>query len=182
MSPERTYLVNYAAYQVGWVAAVGGAALGHGTAGAAVALGLTLGHVVLARDRAAEAALVAVAAGAGVLVESWQIGQGTYRLIEGAPAAGLPPPWLLALWAQFATTFRFCLAHVITRPWAAALFGAVGGPLAFLAGERLGAVVLAVPAGPGLGRLVFAWAAALVGLSAVTRAVNARRPTPAYRL
>jgi hypothetical protein len=44
------------------------------------------------------------------------------------------------MWAQFATTFRFSLRTMITRPIPAALFGAAGGPIAFLAGERLGAV------------------------------------------
>ena len=45
------------------------------------------------------------------------------------------------------------------------LFGAVGGPIAFLAGERLGAVVLQVPLLPGLLRLVVAWALALAALA-----------------
>lgn len=181
MSPGRAHLVNYLAYQIGWAAAVGGAALGHGAAGAAVAAVLTLGHVALARDRAAETLLVVAALGTGAVVESWQIGQGTYRLLEGAPATGLPPAWLLALWAQFATTFRFCLARVVGRPWAAALFGALGGPLAFLAGERLGAVVLWAPVAPGVARLVVAWALALAWLSVVTRLVDARRPPAGYR-
>ena len=38
-----------------------------------------------------------------------------------------PPPWLLAMWAQFATTFRYSLRPVVTRPTRAALLGAAGG-------------------------------------------------------
>lgn len=182
MNPRRTVALNYAAYQIGWLAAVGGAALGWGTAGAAVAAVLTAAHVALARDRLAEVALVAVSLATGAVVESWQIGEGTYRLLEGAPARGLPPAWLLVLWAQFATTFRFCLRDVLRRPWAAVLLGALGGPVAFLAGERLGAVVLWAPVAPGLLRLVAAWAMALAWLSLVTRVVDARRAAPAYRV
>jgi len=121
-----------------------------------------------------------VALATGAVVESWQIAAGTYRLLDGVPAVGLPPAWLLVLWAQFATTFRFSLARVMTRPWAAALFGAAGGPLAFLAGERLGAVTLSLPMVPVLLRLVAGWAIALVWLSWLTRSAGAG-PATGYR-
>lgn len=176
MSARATFLLNYVAYQAGWLAAIGGAATGHGAAGAGFAAALTAAHVALARDRRGEAALVAAALVTGLAVESWQIGSGTYRLLEGAPAGGVPF-WLLMLWAQFATTFRFSLARVMTRPARAMLFGAIGGPLAFLAGERFGAVALQVPLGPGLARLVVAWALALGGLAWLTRRMAAVEAT-----
>lgn len=59
----------------------------------------------------------------------------------------------MAMWAQFATTFRFSLRSVMTKPIRAALFGAAGGPVAFLVGDRLGAVILLPPLVPGLLRL-----------------------------
>jgi len=82
--------------------------------------------------------------------------------------SSLPPPWLVALWAQFATTFRFALAGVIKHPVRAVLFGAAGGPLAFLAADRLGAVTLLPPISTGLLRLSLVWAAALFIFSVVT--------------
>ncbi len=87
----------------------------------------------------------------------------------------LPPPWLLAMWAQFATTFRFSLRPVITRPIRAALLGAAGGPLAFLAGERLGAVTLLPPLTQTLLCLSINWAIALVVFSVVVRRVTPER-------
>jgi hypothetical protein len=93
----------------------------------------------------------------------------------------LPPPWLLAMWAQFATTFRFSLRPVLARPPGAALFGAVGGPLAFVAGERLGAITLLPPLTHGLLRLSISWAVALVVFSAVVRRVTPERDAPLYR-
>ena len=83
------------------------------------------------------------------------------------------------VWAQFATTFRFSLRSVIMRPVPAVLFGAAGGPLAFLAGERLGAVTLLPPLASGLFRLSLSWAIALVVFSAVVRRVTG--PRPEYR-
>jgi hypothetical protein len=160
VSAGATFLCNYVAYQLGWLAAIVGAAWG--------------------RHRRAEVGLVLVAFITGVAVESWQIASGTYRLLDAGPVAGVPPPWLLALWAQFATTFRFSLRRVMTRPWSAMLFGAVGGPVAFLAGERLGAVELAVPLWPALARLVVAWALALGWLAWLTRRLPGD-DVPAYR-
>jgi hypothetical protein len=180
VSARATFLLNYVAYQIGWLAAIVGAASGHGTGGASLAFALTGGHVMLARDRRGELALVLAALAAGVVVESGQIASGTYRVLADAPAGVLPPLWLLALWAQFATTFRFSLRRVMTRPWSAMLFGAVGGPIAFLAGERLGAVELAVPLGPALARLVVAWGLALAWLAWLTRRLPGDEG-PAYR-
>ncbi len=179
MSPRATYLLNYGAYQLGWLAAILGAAAGYGTAGASIGFALTAGHVLLARDRRGELTLVVVSLVCGVAVESWQIASGTYRVLAAASPGGLPPLWLLALWAQFATTFRFSLRRIMTAPRSALVFGALGGPIAFLAGERLGAVVLEVPLGPGLARLVVAWAVALATLAWGARRLKA--PAEGYR-
>lgn len=179
MTPRATYLLNYGAYQLGWLAAILGAAAGHGTAGALIGFTLTAGHVLLARDRRGELVLVLAALATGVAVESWQIASGTYRVLAGASPGALPPLWLVALWAQFATTFRFSLRRIMTEPRAALVFGAFGGPVAFLAGERLGAVVLTVPLAPGLARLIAAWAAALAALAWSARRLAA--PAGGYR-
>lgn len=174
MSAGAARLVNYGAYQVGWLAAILGAAWGHGAWGATVAFGLTAGHLWLARDRRGEAVLVVTALATGLAVESGQIAAGTYRILAASTETGAPPLWLLALWAQFATTFRFSLRAVMTRPRRAMLFGAVGGPIAFLAGERLGAVVLQAPVLSSVARLILAWALALLWLSWVTRRLAGR--------
>ena len=79
-----------------------------------------------------------------------------------------------------ATTFRFSLRTVITRPIGAALFGAAGGPIAFLAGERLGAVTLLPPLTHGLLRLSISWAIALVVFSVVVRRLTPERNGPRY--
>lgn len=180
MTPRVTATVNYAAYQAGWFAAVVGAALGHGTIGAAIAALLMALHLWLTRERRIELRLLALATLTGLAVEAWQLHAGTYRLLSGAATTTVPPLWLLALWAQFATTFRYSLRAVLARPAAALLFGALGGPVAFLAGERLGAVALTAPLWPGLLRLAFGWTLALALFSWATRAVGDLVP-PCYR-
>ena len=58
------------------------------------------------------------------------------------------PPWIAALWLGFATMPRYSLGWLKRRPlWFTAAFGAIGGPIAFYAGTKLGAI----EAGFGLG-------------------------------
>jgi hypothetical protein len=174
--------LNYLLYQAGWFACVLGAAWGRPWTGLAFALALTGVHLALSRERAIEARLALLAVAVGVLVESFQITAGTYRLSSGTLVDGLAPLWLLAMWGQFATTFRYSMRSVMTRPIRAALFGAAGGPVAFLAGARLGAVTLLPPLASGLVRLSFAWAIALIILAAVARReLPAEAPAPRYR-
>jgi hypothetical protein len=49
---------------------------------------------------------------------------------------------MVALWANFATTLNVSMRLLRSRLLLAALFGAIGAPLAYYAGARLGAVDL----------------------------------------
>jgi hypothetical protein len=139
-------------------------------------------HVALSVERSLEVRLVVLAAAVGAVVEMGQIAAGTYRFTSGTLTDALPPPWLLAMWGQCATTFRYSARSVITRPVRAALLGAAGGPLAFLAGERLGAVTLLPPLTYGLLRLSVSWAIALLVFSAVVRRVAPGRGADYIRM
>ena len=171
MSP----LINYTLYQAGWFACVLGGASHRPWTGFLIAMVLIGVHLTLSVERSLDVRLVVMATAVGLVVEAVQIATGTYRFSSGTVNDALPPPWLLAMWAQFATTFRFSLRRVINRPLYAALFGAAGGPIAFLAGERLGAVTLLPPLTHGLLRLSISWAIALVIFSAVVRRVTPER-------
>lgn len=156
-----TSLLNYLFYQAGWFACVLGAAAGRPWSGFLVAAALVGAHLWLSADRPRDLRRIAIALATGSTVEIVQIAAGTYQFTSGTVYAALPPPWLLIMWAQMATTFDFSLRPIVRRPVAAIGFGALGGPLAFLAGERLGAVTLQRPLAPGLILLSVTWAAAL---------------------
>lgn len=166
---RHTQLVNYTLYQIGWFACVLGAASQRPWTGCLIGMILVGVHLALSVERVLEVQLVVLATAVGAAVEVILIAAGTCRFTSGTVTDALPPPWLLAMWAQFATTFRFSLRSVVTRPVLAVLFGAAGGPIAFLAGERLGAVTRLPPLGQSLLRLSIIWAVALVVFSAVVR-------------
>lgn len=178
---RRTQLLNYALYQVGWFACVLGASWRYPWVGFAIAAALIGVHLALTSERWIELRLVMLATGVGAAIELAQIAAGTYRFTSGTLAAALPPPWLLVLWAQLATAFRFSLRAVIVRPWTAVLLGGVGGPVAFMAGERLGAVDLLPPVHVAVLRLSILWALAFGVFSVVVRRVAADGPRQRYR-
>jgi len=178
---RHTQLINYALYQGGWFACVLGAAWDRPWAGFGIAIALLVVHLALAPERSLEIRLVLLAAVVGAAVETFQLAAGTYVFTSGTVREGLPPPWMLTLWAQFATTFRFSLRRVIMRPVSAVLFGAAGGPIALLAGERLGAVTLLPPLTYGLLRLTITWAIALLVFAATVRRLSPHREGPLYR-
>ena len=113
---RHTQLVNYTLYQIGWFACVLGGASHRPWTGFLIAVALLGAHLTLSPERSLEARLVVFATAVGAVVEMGQIAAGTYRFTSGTVMDALPPPWLLAMWAQFATTFRYSLRPVITRP------------------------------------------------------------------
>lgn len=158
MSPR---VLNYVLYEAGWCACVLGAAWGHPWIGTALGLVPLLVHVVLSQRHADALALILATAAIGMLVDGVQIALGTIRFEVGTVAPWLPPPWIVLVWAQFAMTFHFGLRWLQGRPGRAALFGALGGPLAFLAGRRLGVVTLHPELWPSLVSLAVTWGLAM---------------------
>jgi len=65
---------------------------------------------------------------------------------------------LLAMWALFATTINHSMAWLKDRYFLALILGAIFGPLAFIAGENLGAVVF-VDRPKALAALALGWSA-----------------------
>jgi hypothetical protein len=87
-------------------------------------------------------------------------------LIDFLPA-GTHGAFMVAIWAMFAASLEISAAF-LTRlaPWQRSLAGALAGPLAYLGGERLGVLVLAPGAIPGI---ALEWALALLILPALVR-------------
>lgn len=156
-------LFNVVAYQLAWFAVLIGAARGMAWAGALVALLVGAAHLWQRRD-AIEWRLMGACLAIGLLVDSILGGTGQVRYADWPSAAA--PYWMLSLWLAFATTLNHSLRWLMTRPMVAVLVGAVCGPLAYLAGAKLGALELIAPR-LGLPMLALLWAAAMLTLSLV---------------
>ena len=137
-------------------------------------------YVVLSSERNVEVGFVLFATVVGAAVEISQSAAGTYCFTSGTVNGVWPPPWLLAMWAQCATTLRFSLRRVIAQPLRAALFGSAGGPVAFIAAQRRGAVTLRPPLALGVLRVSITWGIALVVFLVVVRRVTLDSHWPGY--
>jgi hypothetical protein len=163
--------VNVILFQAGWFACVLGAAYGAPWVGALAALALVAWHLGHATLPGREAVLVLVAIALGFAVETALVRSGWVRFDTGVIVAGTAPYWMVALWAIFATTLNVSMRPLRSRPVLAALLGAVGGPLAYYGGARLGALEL-VATGAALAAIGIAWALVTPLLLAMARRLD----------
>lgn len=165
--------VNFFLFQAGWFACVLGAARGFPWHGALVALLIAAFIVFRSQRPRDELALVAAAAVAGFAFDSALALTGWVDFEGAVPAPLLAPVWMVALWALFATTLNVSLRWLREWPVLGMLFGAVGGPVAYYAGERLGALQFTAPL-PGLAAVAAGWALATPILFTLARRLEAR--------
>ena len=184
MSPSVYRRVNYVAFQACWLACILGAAAGMPILGPiAVAIFVAL-HLAVSKpgqERAGRIKLLIIAGVIGYVADSALVLLG---ILAFPPAAALGWPtslWMVALWVNLAATLNASMSWLGRSRPLAIVFGVIGGPLAYLAGARLGAATL----GPTLAgaTLVIAveWALAmplLVRIASVVGAVpeDAQRP------
>lgn len=132
-------LWNFIQFQAGWFALVLGAAHGRPLWGVIVVAVLTAIHLLwFARKN--EWQFLALVAALGWLWESLVHALGLLSYPDYPVEALVAPLWMGALWLNFASAIYHSLAWLQGQLFVAGLLGAAGGPLAFLAGEKLGAV------------------------------------------
>lgn len=153
----RRTLFNLAAFQAGWFSCVLGAANGYPLTGPLVVLGVVAIHLAMAARPERELMLIVLAGMLGALLDSALLRTGWLTYPNGMIWAGTAPYWIIAMWLSFATTLNVSLRWLRGRAWAALTFGAIGGPLSYLAGARLGGLEF-VKQGAALAALAVGWA------------------------
>jgi len=166
-----TKVANVALFQAGWFACVLGAAHGMPWIGAIAAVLIVTWHALRAERAARELALVGVATALGMLFDSVLLQSRVVYFAVGSLVEGVAPYWMAALWAIFATTLNVSLRWLRTRPVLAALLGGIGGPLAYSAGGRLGAIEFTA-AGAALAAIAIGWAVLTPLLFAAARRLD----------
>jgi len=141
-------LLNFVAFQCCWFANVIGAASGFPWLGPLVTVLWLAVHLASLRSAsgagnvAAEMRVLLAAIAIGWTADSALALAGFISFPEVAQLGGPSPVWMVALWACFAATFRHSLSWMRGRWLIAVVLGAVGGPLAYVGGEKLGAILL----------------------------------------
>lgn len=137
-------LWNFLQFQAGWLALVLSAAADTAWIGVLVLAVLVAIHLGLFRRGNEWRFLLLLGAG-GWLWESLVYNLGLIDYPHHPADRALAPLWMAGLWVNFATTLNHSLGWLKGQPFIAALLGGVGGPLAFLAGVKLGAAGFVFP-------------------------------------
>ena len=164
-------LANLIGYQAVWLVTAFAARAGlawPGPVAAAVFVGTTL---VASRTRRTDAVVMLAAVACGVLLDGGLAAGGVlgYAAADPALPPGGAPLWILALWSAFALTLTRSLRWLVSSPARAGFTGLIGGPLAYSAAARLGAVEFRGTAYAATFLIAIGWGVALVGLAALSR-------------
>lgn len=133
-------LINYIVFQIGWMAVVLAGSSSWHWVGTALVIGIVAIHLSRASRPRDEFILILVALLIGAVWDSLLVWSGLLSYENGVFHSDLAPHWIVAMWALFATTLNISMRWLKGRWLLAIVFGAIGGPLAYYAGYRLGAV------------------------------------------
>lgn len=168
-------------YQLVWLAAITGAGRGIAWPGLAAAA-LFLGWQLASRHpRRNVLAMMGLGFVLGCVVDGALSASGAveFSAADWTLPGGGAPLWILALWACFAVTIEHGMSFLLSRPWLGMVFGAIGGPVAYLGAERgWQAVHFLDPRWQPLLGLAVGWALAVPLMTLAARQLATRtRPT-----
>lgn len=102
-------------------------------------------------------AFVLAALGLGCLMDTLLTIVGCIDPARHFVAHPFPPVWLIGLWVAFAGFVRISLRYLCGRPLVQCAAGVFGGPAAYFAGAKMGAVSVHANLARGYGLLAVSW-------------------------
>jgi hypothetical protein len=135
-------LANFAIFQVAWLSSVIGGASEMPWLGPVAVLIALIVHLRAAHKPFEEIVLVLTCALIGAGFDSALVASGWVSYKSGLFSAYIAPYWIITMWMLFATTLNVSMRWMRGKPVLAAVFGLFGGPGAYLAGQKLGGIIL----------------------------------------
>lgn len=155
---RRHIIYNLVMFQLAWFFCAYGAAHDMPWLAFLVVAPVVIWHLSHARKKSQEARLLLCMVLMGLLLDQSLLSLGMLSFPDSGLPHGWLPPWMLMLWLVFATTLNVSLRWTRASLGLRVLLGALGGPLAYTAGQHLGAIRL--PHEASLLAIAFAWALA----------------------
>jgi hypothetical protein len=176
---SRAQITNLLLFQLGWFACVLGGAYGQVVLGSMIAIAVIGYHFYRAADAIQELRLLLLALIMGIVFESIITAQGLARYSHGQVFDYIAPLWMILMWPLFATTLNLSMRWLKgLAPVLIAIIGAVFAPLAYYAGNRLGAVEYD-HFNLSIGLIAVAWAALLPALVTISIKLDGYSASPA---
>lgn len=143
-------LFNILLYQCIWIFSIF-----WGNIGACFGIALLLLHLTISKKRQADLRIMGSLLLIGLIVDG-TLSQLNFFIFT---TPGTPIPfWLSVIWLGLAITPHHSLSWMKHKPLLSIFFGAIGGPLAYWAGVRLGAATFTNELLPSLAILACIWA------------------------
>lgn len=135
-------IINFVLFQAAWFACVLGAANDMPWLGVIATVFVIAWHLKQAKEAKPEAILLIITLVIGAMFDQLMLYLNLIHYQSHGWSNHLVPAWILALWLGFVTALNVSLRWMQGKWLVAILFGAIGGPLAYMGAARLGAVTL----------------------------------------
>ena len=138
-------VINFIFFQLVWFICIIGAATNETHTAVAFSLLIVLFHIYLTKYKTSELKILLLASIIGFLFDGFLLKSELVLYADHGWSYSITPLWIIVLWMGFAITLNSSLSWLKKKLNLSILFGSLGGPLAYLAGEKLGAVTLMTP-------------------------------------
>ncbi len=135
-------------------------------------------HLATAENRSGEIKLLLAAGILGFVFDTVLVMSGVFLPVPSLFPSPFSPPWMVGLWLNFAATLNVSLGWLRKRYLLAVIFGAIGGPLAYYSGAKLGAT-MTLPSLGGMLILALGWGMMTPVLVWLARALTDGKKTTA---
>ena len=136
-------ITNFILFQLAWFVAILSAAKGIVYVGVLYTVIWMVLHLLLMTEtRNAEIKSLLFAAFIGYMLDSILVVTGVIIFPEHTALGGPSPLWMVCLWVNLTMTINLSLSWLKGRYVLAGAMAAIAGPLAYVGGEKLGAITL----------------------------------------
>jgi hypothetical protein len=133
-------LINITAFKLGWLSSVFGGAQQLPWLGPLVVFLAVAIHLARAQRPSSELMLIVSCGLIGTIFDSALVAAGWVTFPSGMINESMAPYWIVTMWMLFGTTINLSMRWMRGRPLLASLFGFAGGPLAYIAGHKIGGI------------------------------------------
>lgn len=134
--------INFISFQICWFSCVLMAANDTPEIGVIITLLMVAFHLVITTGKLNTLALILIVTVIGSAWDSVLTQQNVLVYTSGVFVENMAPIWIISIWLIFSTTLTVSFKWLYGKYWSAMVLGAVFGPLAYMGGAELGAVII----------------------------------------